>query len=171
MISAIISFVLGKVHVWTPILAIILAAFSIHRAGGFGNRALVVDRFFAWWMLLVAGGIFNGFIMHTFFPGFTAHLIGWAESPFQREVAYADAAVAVMGVMAFFIRDKMFRLGAVVVFAICIGGDGIGHLIEISGGDMAEYNTGSLLLADLFSPLIASVLLFFQFRLGVPPKG
>jgi len=170
MINAIISFLLGKIHVWTPILAILLAALSIHRAHGFGDRALVVDRFFAWWMLLVAGGVFNGFIMHSFFPAFTAHLIGWAESPFQREVAFADAAVGIMGVMAFFLRDKMFRLGAVVVFAICLGGDGIGHLIEISHGDMTVYNTGSLLLADLFSPTIAAILLFFQFRLGVPER-
>jgi len=170
MIADIIAFLLGKIHVWTPMLAILLAALSIHRAGGFSNRAVVVDRFFAWWMLLVAGGVFNGFVMHSFFPGFTAHLIGWAESPFQREVAYADAAVGIMGVMAFFIRDKMFRLGAVVVFVICLVGDGFGHLIEITGGDMAEYNTGSLLLADLLSPTIAAILLFFQFRLGVPER-
>jgi len=73
-------------------------------------RTAIPEAVLAWILLLNIGvqGILAGF-MHWYSPAADkiAVKIGWKPGrPFQKEVAAADAAFGVLGVIAFFIRDN-----------------------------------------------------------------
>ena len=87
------------------------------------------------WLLLFNVGILRllaGF-MHWFSPlaDKVAEKIGWkAGSLFQKEVAAADAAFGVPGVLAFFVRDN-FLVATVIGSSIMLFFMGIIHVLEI----------------------------------------
>src|SRR5690349_8679309 len=55
------------------------------------------------WVALFALGLtcIYSFVMHAFFPALSAAAIGWTPSPFQFEVAMADLALGILGVVSF----------------------------------------------------------------------
>jgi len=106
-------------------------------------------------------GILAGF-MHWYSPAADkiAQKIGWqAGSPFQKEVAAADAAFGVLGVLAFFIRDN-FLVATVIGASIMLFFMGIGHVLDIrKNRNISPYNAGSVVYFDLLFPLAMIVLL------------
>ncbi len=112
------------------------------------------EIFFRWLVLLPVGitGIF-AFIMHAFFPDFTAGTIGWQNSPFQYEVAMANLGFGLMGVLSFK-ASYGFRLATVVGNTCWLWGDAIGHIYQmIAFHDFASGNAGSWFWIDLLAPL------------------
>lgn len=107
-----------------------------------------------------------GFVEHLFFSEAVAALIGWPDSPFQYEVAYANLVFGVLGVWAFISFDRRFVLACLVGFTVWFGCDGLGHVYSlVAQGDRAPYNAGSTLYTDLLLPLMGWVLYWF----GPPP--
>src|SRR5579885_484169 len=55
------------------------------------------------WMALFALGITSiyAFMMHAYFPQISASAIGWKPSPFEFEVAVADLAIGLLGILSF----------------------------------------------------------------------
>lgn len=108
------------------------------------------------WMALFALG-FTGiyaFILHTFFPNLAAMHIGWVNSPFQFEVAVADLAVGVVGILSFN-ASYGFRLATVIVATICLWGDALGHIYQmVVNHNFAMGNSGSWFWMDIVVPLI-----------------
>jgi hypothetical protein len=106
-------------------------------------------------------GILAGF-MHWYGPTADkiAQKIGWqAGSPFQKEVAAADAAFGVLGVLAFFIRDN-FLVATVIGASIMLFFMGIGHVLDIRRTkNISPYNAGSVVYFDLLLPIAMIVLL------------
>ena len=64
--------------------------------------AVVVEALFSYFLLFSIGlaNLYN-FVLHVFFGKMTAGFIGWADSPFQREVGFASLGFAVVGLLAF----------------------------------------------------------------------
>lgn len=155
----IIQFILGNLNIWTPIVAIILGLMSAgDQTTGKRHDCANILR---WFCLLTIGlmGI-EGFIMHAFFGEYTAKLIGWADSPFQYEVAVANLSFGVLGVMAFWKKEFGFYLATGIGFAIWFFGDGIGHIYQLyTQHNLAAYNSGSTLYTDLLLPLMVIGLL------------
>lgn len=110
---------------------------------------------FRWVALFGLGltGIYT-FVMHAFYPEFTAATIGWRTSPFQFEVAMADLAFGVLGVLSFR-ASYGFRLATVIGSLFWLWGDAAGHMWQmIEANNYSLGNAESWLWVDLIIPLV-----------------
>jgi hypothetical protein len=101
------------------------------------------------------------FIGHAFLPNQVAAYIGWVPgSPFQLEVAFANLAFGVLGILCFWIRGN-FWTASIIGFSIFYLGSAYGHIINIlSTGNYAPGNAGAVLILDILIPILLIVLLF-----------
>jgi NO-binding membrane sensor protein with MHYT domain len=86
-----------------------------------------------------------------------AESIGYAPSMFQWEVAFADIAFGALALLAIRFRDRWLA-ATVVGLSIFYLGDAVGHVIEMSSGNMQPGNVWAL-PNDIGIPLLAIVLL------------
>jgi len=95
-----------------------------------------------------------------------AEKIGWKPgSPFQKEVAAADAAFGVLGVASWWLRGD-FWIATTVGAAMMLFIMGIGHVLDLRRNrNTSIYNAGSVLYFDLLVPLVMVVLLIL-WKLG-----
>lgn len=125
----------------------------------------VVEAFLSYFILFSIGfcHLYNA-VMHIFFGEMAARFIGWADSPFQREVGFASLGFAVVGFLAF--RGSFdLRLAAVVGPACFLLGAAGGHVLEIlQTGNFAPGNAGVILYTDIALPLLGFVLLWLAHR-------
>lgn len=108
------------------------------------------------WVALFGLG-FSGiytFVMHVFYPEFTAQVIGWQTSPFQFEVGMSDLAIGILGILSF--RASFgFRLATVIGGLLWLWGDAFGHVLQmISHHNYTLGNAGSWFWMDVIIPLI-----------------
>lgn len=91
------------------------------------------------------------------------HLIGWPNSPFQYEVAYANLTIAILGFSTVWLRRRDYMVAAIVAYGSWIFADGIGHVVSlVQSGNTAEYNTGTILFTDLLMPLVAALMVWWS---------
>ena len=110
----------------------------------------------------VAGsGIFN-FFAHFFISDIVAESIGWESgNPFQLEVAFANLALGILGVIATSRRDG-FREATVIAVTIFSLGATVVHIMDIvSAGNLAPGNT----IQNLGNILKPAILIWFLVRL------
>ncbi len=120
------------------------------------NRKLgPFEVLYRWFALLPVGFTsIYAFIMHAFFPVFTAGTIGWANSPFQYEVAMADLSFGVLAILSFK-ASYGFRLATVIGITCWLWGDAAGHIYQINvNHNFDPGNAGSWLYMDMFLPII-----------------
>jgi len=100
-----------------------------------------------------------GAYFHTALAASTAEKIGWAPgSPFQFEVAMANLAVGVAGILCIWFRGY-FWLATLVIASIFIYGAAYGHFVQMAKGDHAPYNSGVFLyLNDIGIPVVYDLL-------------
>ena len=93
-----------------------------------------------------------------------ARFIGWADSPFQREVGFASLGFSAVGFLAFRGSFDM-RVAAVVGTGCFLLGAAGGHILEIlRTGNLAPGNAGVILYTDILLPLIGFALLWLEHR-------
>ena len=90
----------------------------------------------------VAGSGIGAFISHLFFADVVAVSIGWPTgSPFQREMAFANLALGLLGIVAAGRRDG-FREATVIAVTVLGVGASIVHVMDIvATGNLAPGNT------------------------------
>ncbi len=90
----------------------------------------------------VAGAGIANFLAHFFLSDIVAESIGWeAGSPFQLEVAFANLALGVLGMVATSRRDG-FREATVIAATVFAFGATVVHLVDIvATGNLAPGNT------------------------------
>lgn len=103
--------------------------------------------------LLWAVGIAQcvNFVMHSVFGDFAAKTIGWAQSPFQFELALSSLGFGVMAIILHG-RGTQLRAKVAVIVAQAIFGLGAagGHVYQlVVHHDHAVNNTGLLLVMDI----------------------
>jgi hypothetical protein len=85
------------------------------------------------WLLVITigvGGVFV-FLAHTVWADSTAVSIGWPTgNPFQTEVAVANLAIGVLGILCYWFRDN-FWLATVIGNAVWQLGDAVIHIRQI----------------------------------------
>ena len=153
-----IAFVLRNLPVFLFVAALIFA--WLGRSG-----APIADRLLDWVLLLPIGvsGIWAA-VFHLFFPEIAAADIGWEPSPFQFEVGMADLALGVTACISFW-RSLDFKAAVVIVNAIFLLGDAIGHVRQmIAEGNFASGNAGVPFLGDLIFPASSIILLIIVQR-------
>jgi hypothetical protein len=121
----------------------VLAAAHVRLDERVGNRAQRLEVFMLYMLALgVAGSGISGFFAHAFLADEVADSIGWpADSPFQLEVAFANLALGILGILAMNRRDG-FRDATVIAVTIFAVGATITHVIDIGDtGNLAAGNT------------------------------
>jgi hypothetical protein len=125
------------------------------------NRERIVEIFLISFLVIFVGfGSIWAFIGHFFLSAQVATNIGWAPgSPFQSEVAFANLALGVLGLLSYWIRDN-FWTATVISSSIFLLGAAYGHIVNmIQYSNYAPGNAGSVLYMDIISPIILIVLI------------
>jgi hypothetical protein len=111
------------------------------------------------------------FVMHGFFGRMSAAYIGWADSPFQFEVATASLGFAVVGFLAAF-RSFDLRLAAIVGPGVFTLGAAAGHVRQmVTEHNFAPGNAGVIFYMDIIIPLFGLLMLWLQHRFADPGVG
>lgn len=97
---------------------------------------------------------------HTFMADETALSIGWPMgNPFQSEIAVANLAFGVLGILALWFRG-LFWLAVVLGNSIFLIGAFFVHIVQFWYGDSAPYNIGIFVwVGDLLIPIVCLALL------------
>jgi hypothetical protein len=164
MMAETIAFVLRNLPVFLFVAALAFAWLS--RSGG-----PIAERLLAWILLLPIGvtGLWAA-VFHLFFPDVAAADIGWEPSPFQFEVGMADLAMGAAACMSFW-RNLDFKAAVVIINAIFLLGDAIGHVGQmIAAGNFAPGNAGVPFFGDLAFPVLALILLIIVQRSESAPR-
>jgi hypothetical protein len=158
MMAETIAFVLRNLPVFLFVAALALAA-------AWRTGAPIADRLLNWILLLPIGvsGIWAA-VFHLFFPEIAAADIGWQPSPFQFEVGMADLAMGIAACISFW-RSLDFKAAVVIINAIFLLGDAIGHVRQmIAEGNFASGNAGAPFIGDLIFPALSIILLIIVQR-------
>ena len=128
----------------------------------------VVD-IFLFYLLLINVGLTGlwAFFGHAFMADRVAASIGWATgSPFQLEVAVANLAFGVLGVLCIFFKDG-FWLATGIGYSVFLFGAAFGHIRDILvAGNFAANNAGPVLyIGDIAIPLLILVLLAIKWKM------
>ena len=125
------------------VLPLVLAAVHVWRDERIAHRTQRLEVFMLYVLAVgVAGSGIGGFFAHAFLADQVAESIGWpAGSPFQLEVAFANLALGVLGIVAMNRRDG-FRDATVIAVTIFAGGATIAHVTDVvETGNLAAPNT------------------------------
>jgi hypothetical protein len=109
---------------------------------------------------------------HTFMADEIARKIGWQPgSPFQFEVAVADLAWGVCGVLCIWLR-RGFWVATGIGNSVFLLGCAFGHIRQIvQEGNTATYNAGPVLwIGDIGVPSTLLILLFICAKLDSPAQ-
>ena len=139
------------VYIYYVIITIICSLLCI-----FISKTPVIETFLLYTLIICVGvsGIM-GFIMHTFKADRTAKYIGWEPgSPFQFEVAVANLATGICGILCIWFSGG-FWFATIVAFSIFLWGAAFGHIVEIKKKkNYAPGNSGVVLYWGIFLPFI-----------------
>lgn len=151
------------IFVFWVVLALIPPVVYLVRTRGEDRKpGEIAGHFLRYWLGIaigVAGVVGAGF--HIFDGEQIAREICFTrgDGGFQFENAMGDLAIGVAGILCLFIRDPKFWLAVIIVTTIQYWGDAYGHVYQMIVNDNhCEDNTGLVLWADIWTPLVAIVL-------------
>jgi hypothetical protein len=129
------------------------------------TKGRVAEIFLLWLLVIlvgVGGGVF-GFIGHTFLADQTAASIGWpAGNPFQTEVAVANLAVGILGILCYWMRGN-FWVATVIANSVFLLGAAVVHIRDIVvAANYSPGNAGIVLYTDILIPVILIALLAYR---------
>jgi hypothetical protein len=165
-VRAAIAFVLSNYSLTFFAVGLLFSIVAIARASKSLGPTGIVEKLLAWHVFWSIGvGYFYNFVMHGFFGQMSARFIGWADSPFQFEVATASLGFAVVGFIAAF-RSFDLRLAAIVGPSLFTLGAAAGHVYQmVTEHNFAPGNAGIIFYMDIIIPVFGLVLLWLQHRL------
>ena len=166
-IRALIVFALSNYILAFLVIGLIFSVAAIARMKTPVGLSDIIEKLLAWHVFWVIGvGYLYNFVMHGFFGKLSAAFIGWADSPFQFEVATASLGFAVVGFLAAF-RSFDLRLAAIVGPGLFMLGAAGGHVYQmVTAHNFAPGNAGVIFYADIVIPLFGFLLLWLQHRYG-----
>ncbi|KAA0700067.1 hypothetical protein DTW90_09185 [Neorhizobium sp. P12A] len=172
IIKGTISFAASNYSFTFLVIGLLFSIVAIARAPKPAGWSVIIEKVLAWHVFWVVGvGNFYNFVMHAFFGRMSAAFIGWADSPFQFEVATASLGFAVVGFIAAF-RSFDLRLAAIIGPSVFTLGAAAGHVWQmITQHNFAPGNAGVIFYMDIIIPLFGFLLLWLQHRYGLASLG
>ena len=175
IIKATVVFVLSNYSLTFFVVGLLFSGAALVRAAKPLSSQLVVEKLLAWHVFWAIGvGYLYNFVMHGFFGAMSARFIGWADSPFQFEVATASLGFAVVGFVAAF-RSFDLRLAAILGPGLFTLGAAVGHVYQmVNENNFAPGNAGGIFYMDIVIPVFGFLLLLLQHltrRFGAPLVG
>ncbi len=152
-----------------PVLAWVVAllfwSIAVSRARQPRSQGFVVDRALRYLFIFPLGLMsLWAFVGHVFFSERAAAAIGWAPSPFQFEVGYANLGIGLASLYAAY-SGFYARVAVAIAASSFLIGAGIGHVVDISQhGNLAPGNAGPILVADFLTPMVVLALLIVAAR-------
>jgi hypothetical protein len=144
------------------IIGLIAALIQLGVSKSFGNKARRYEVILLYFIVFVIGimGVI-AFFAHTVYSVQTAESIGWPpNNPFQTEVAFANLAFGVGGILCIWLRER-FWLAVIITNGVFLFADGIGHIREIIvNHNYSTNNAGVILYTDLLTPIVGLVLYY-----------
>lgn len=161
-IGLVIELIISNYFLVSFILSLIVGGFAVARLPKPRVAGAGVERMLAWYCFFAVGVNFLvNFVFHAFFGQMAAEFIGWADSPFQFEVATASLGFAVIGFIAFTWRDFGIRVGAVIAPGIFTLGAAAGHVVQmVTEKNFAAGNAGVVFYTDIIIPVWGFFLLW-----------
>jgi len=165
IITAVLTAVIGNYLISCFMLGLIVAGIKVLRRNGHRSPAEVSGIFVNEFIFYALGVAFTiNFVMHSVFGDYAAKTIGWAQSPFQLELAFSSLGFALVCFLVYS-RKAQFRAKVGVVVAAVIFGFGAagGHIYQtIANADYAVNNTGLLLIGDIVINLVGLVFVIWH---------
>jgi hypothetical protein len=165
VIAGIIAALIGNYMTTLFVVGLIVATVKVlthrgHRPAEFISGTYL-NSFVIW--AIGIGQIVN-FVMHSVFGDYAAKSIGWAQSPFQLELALSSLGVGVMALIVGRRRSPLNgKIGIVIAAAIFGLGAAAGHIYQmVVNHDYAVNNTGLLLASDIAINLIGLAFLIWH---------
>jgi hypothetical protein len=157
MIATVIAALIGNYMTTCFAIGLLVAGVQVLRSPGDRGSTSVSGRFldaYLLWAIGIAQSV--NFVMHSVFGDYAAKTIGWAQSPFQLELAFASLAFGVMAIILHG-RSSQLRAKVSIIAAQLILGLGAagGHVYQlVVNHDHAANNTGLLLVMDVVIALV-----------------
>jgi hypothetical protein len=102
LMEKVIRFLMENFTLTLFVLGLIAAACSLLPKPRPWTLPVVAEAVLSYFILFsIAISFLYNFVAHVFFGEAVARFIGWADSPFQREVGFASLGFAVIGLLAF----------------------------------------------------------------------
>jgi Family of unknown function (DUF6790) len=161
--DALIQLVFANMTVTLLVVGLLAAGLALVLKPGNVTQARIAEELLAYFILFTIGfGYLYNFVMHSFFGAMVARFIGWADSPFQLEVAFASLGFAAVGFFAF--RNTLaVRFAAILGPAMFLWGAAGGHVYQMmTANNFAPGNAGSIFYTDILLPVIGFALLWFK---------
>ena len=156
---------------WVLYVAGIVIAAGAHiladSAAGSGSAIIEI---FLLYTLVIGVGISGivGFVGHTFRAEKIAHHVGWPPgNPFQFEVAVANLALGVIGILSVWIRDDFWLATGIAASIFYLGAAAVHIRAIVADQNRAPGNAGPVLYYDLLLPC-AIVGLLLGYELNPP---
>ncbi len=169
IIKTAIALVLSSYSLTFLAIGLLFSLVAIVRTPKPVGPSMIVEKLLAWHVFWAIGvGYFYNFVMHGFFVKMSAAFIGWADSPFQLEVATASLGFAAVGFLAAF-RSFDLRLAAIIGPGLFMLGAAAGHVYQmITEHNFAPGNAGVIFYMDLVIPLFGFTLLSLKRGYATP---
>ena len=164
-LNAAITFSLSNYSLTFLILGLFFAFIAITRARKPLGPSSIIEKLIAWYVFWSIGVCYlYNFVMHGFFGRMSAAFIGWADSPFQFEVATASLGFSVVGFLAAF-RSFDLRLAAIIGPGVFTLGAAAGHVQQmVTKHNFAPGNAGVVFYTDIIVPAFGALLLWLLHR-------
>jgi hypothetical protein len=150
------------------VLGLVVGAVHVYLDKQPRTKARVAEIFLLWF-LVIAVGVTSvvAFIAHTVFADTTAASIGWpAGNPFQSEVAVANLAVGVLGILCYWMRGN-FWVATAIGFSVWWLGDAVVHIRSIVvEANYAPNNAGVTFYLDILVPVMLLALVVYYYRVN-----
>ena len=167
MIAAAIKFAIVNFSLTFFVLGLVAAGLRILRSPRPRSRATITGALLDDFILfsIVVSYAYN-FVVHSVFGDFSAQVIGWAQSPFQLEVAFASLGFALVGLVAFPRRAGLrVKVAAVLGVTPFLWGAAAGHIHQImTTGNLSAGNAGVVLYMDILLPVFGLAALALHHR-------
>jgi hypothetical protein len=165
MIKSSVIFVIANYSLTFLVIGLVFSAIALALAPKPLKAPVIVEKLIAWYVFWAIGvdNLYN-FVMHSFFGKMSAHFIGWADSPFQFEVATASLGFAIVAFIAAF-RSFDLRLAATIAPGVFTLGAAAGHIFQmVTAKNFSPGNAGVIFYMDIIVPLFGFVLLWLVYR-------
>lgn len=164
MIAQLIAALIGNYMTTCFVIGLVVALVQTLRSRT-RTPATISGLFLNSYLLWAVGiGQCINFVMHSVFGDFAAKTIGWAQSPFQLELALASLGFGVMAILLHGHATQLRAKVAVIVAQAILGfGAAAGHVYQqVVNNDHAVNNGGLLLFMDIAIAVVGLVLVIWH---------
>ena len=148
------------IFIAVPIIGALLHFFVSKKAR---TKNRFIEVFLLWFLGfgIGIGSIFNG-LFQVFSPEMVAQSVGWPNTPFLREVGFANISYGILGLLS--IKYRSFWAPTIIAYTVFMWGAAIGHIYSIQQtGNLAAGNAGAVLYLDILMPIVF-ILLFIAYN-------